>query len=633
MTQKHEWKQIGPIEEGGTVFGLCVKPSDAGDTLWATTGTAAFRSDDGSDAWYPVGSGLEGLQLVTIAYGPPGVLIAGDLNGYIARSLDGGRQWSRHDFPGRECSITCFGLSPNFETDAIVLMGTDGDGVWRSVDDGRRWSDVSFGLWDLNVLALACAPEWARREYAFAGTTDGVYRSTNGGRAWKSANAGLEGVAVSALAISPGFLEDGTLYAGTEEHGVYVSTDKGESWTNVSEGLTDQGINALWISPHSATDHVLVAGTSSGIFRSVDGGRRWTQAAGEIPPVLCLAGSEDGVYAGLVGAGVLRSRDGGESWEPATRGLAARNYARLISRPPGTLLALGSEEGLVRSDDSAKSWKHVPVPEEYLPLTAVEAIQEHGGRAVFLAGSYEGGIVRSADDGHTWQQVDDALHVRSMLVSPDFERYHVAWAGTDEGRFLTSGDGGVTWAGTAVPFEGERVVRMAASPHFAKDGALFVGTFRPSGGDNANAIRLWRSDDRGARWHLYLEHEVENPWMAMALPPAPGSRPYNAGIFGIGSRIFRPSGSRRVEGRVSPREPAILDLVCVPCDEKEYDFYATTSEGVFSSRDRGKTWRSFNDGLPEEPVLSLIPSPNYERDRLLYALSIGGALWCREVSK
>ncbi len=631
MTQKHQWKQIGPVEEGGTVFGICVATSGTEDTLWATTGTTPFRSSDGGDDWQPVGKGLSGLQLITIAYGPPGILIAGDLNGHIARSLDGGREWLRREFPGRVCLITCMSVSPDFEEDSVVLLGTDGDGVWRSKDNGRHWADVSFGLWDLNVLALACAPDWTQREYAFAGTTDGVYRSTNGGRAWKPANASLEGVAVSALAVSPGCSEDRTVFAGTEESGVYLSTDMGESWVSASEGLSDPGINALWISPRFSDDSVLVAGTSSGVFRSDDGGQHWTQAAKGIPPVLCLAGSTRGVYAGLVSGGILRSNDVGKSWASATRGLAARNYVRLIPCSPRTLLALGSEEGLARSDDGGKSWERVPIPEEYLPLTAVEAITVPQGQISFLAGSYEGGIVRSVDDGQTWQQVDGTPHVRAVLVSPDSQRDHLAWAGTDEGQFLVSNDGGKTWATKRTPFEGEQVLRLAASPHFAEEGRLFAGTYRPAGEGDGGAVHLWRSDDRGDQWHLYLEHGVQSPWLSIALPPAPGSRPYNMGIFGIGSRVFRPSGSRRAEGTLSAEEPAILDLAYVPRSEKQYDLYATTSGGVFLSRDRGKRWQPFSEGLPEEPILSLVPSPNYEQDRLLYALSIGGVLWCCEL--
>ena len=77
----------------------------------------------------------------------------------------------------------------------------------------------------------------------------------------------------------------------------------------------------------------------------------------------------------------------------------------------------------------------------------------------------------------------------------------------------------------------------------------------------------------------------------------------------------------------------ILTLVDVPRGKKEYDLYAATSEGVFLSGNQGKSWDSFSEGLPDELILSLVPSPDYSKDRLLYALSVGGTLWCCEVKE
>jgi len=264
-------------------------------------------------------------------------------------------------------------------------------------------------------------------------------------------------------------------------------------------------------------------------------------------------------------------------------------------------------------------------------LTAVEVFAVSNDQIMFLVGSYEEGIARSVDNGVTWEQVDQTSHIRSILLSPAFQRDHLAWAGTDEGQVLISRDGANTWTSRRTPFEGEQVIRLAASPHFTKDGTLFAGTFRPAGEGYTSTIRIWRSTDRGIRWHLYLEQETQNPWLAITLPPAPASRPYNMGIFGIGSRIFRPAGSRHLEETLSAEEPTVLELVNVPRGAKKFDLYAATNKGVFLSTDGGKLWKSFSEGLPEEPILSLIPSPDYAQDRLLYALSIGGVLWYREV--
>jgi len=631
MTTEREWKRIGPIEDGGTVLGLCIGWLNGRDTLWATTGMVPFRSDDGAESWYPVDEGSRGYQLVTIEYGPPGVLIAGDLKGNILRSLDGGRSWSPVESPGRARPVACLGVSPYFEADGVVLLGTDGDGMWRSADNGRHWDEVNFGLLDLSVLAVACAPEWGRYEYAFAGTTDGVYRSRNGGRAWEAANAGLEGVAVSALAVSPGFSEDRTLFAATEEQGIYRSGDQGATWKKASQGLGDGGINALWISPHFESDGVLVAGTSSGVFRSDDGGERWASVAEQTPPVLCLVGGTNAVYAGVVNVGVLRSTDLGKTWVPATQGLSARNYARLLSCSAKALVAVGSEEGVVRSDDGGSHWAHVRVPEEHLPIGSLDASEPPDGPAFFLASTFEGGLIRSVDGGSTWEQVGgEANGVRSVLLSPDFEQDQTAWAGTEGGEILVTRDAGKTWDGVGSPCGGEPILRLAASPGFGQDRTLFAGTFLAGDGDRASAVRVWRSSDGGARWQAYLERESPSAWLSLALPPSTTPGAYNAGVFGIGSRVFRPSGGRRVEEVISPDEPVILDLIAVPCNEKGADLYAATSQGVFARMKGAERWKSVSEGLSDELILCLLPSPNYAEDGLLYALGVGSILWSLE---
>jgi photosystem II stability/assembly factor-like uncharacterized protein len=631
MTTEREWERVGPIEEGGTVLGLCVGSSSGGDTAWAMTGTVPFRSDDGADTWHLIGEGSQRLQLVTIVYGPPGILIAGDVSGNVLRSLDGGRSWVPVDPFGRAGPVACLAVSPNFRTDNVVLLGTDGDGMWRSSDNGRHWEEVNFGLLDLTVMAVACAPEWERYEYAFAGTADGVYRSRNGGRAWEPANAGLEGVAISALGVSPGFLEDRTVYAGTEERGVYRSRDKGESWENVSEGLGEAGINAMWISPHFETDKVLVVGASNGIFRSEDGGERWLRVTPETAQVLCMSGNSNGVYAGVVGEGVLRSTDLGRSWAPARRGLVARNYARLMTCSSGTLLALGSEEGVAQSEDGGASWARLPIPDEHLPLTTIEAIGISGGLCLLLAGTYSGGLIRSDDGGDTWEQVGESVGVRSILVSPDFQSDQMAWAGSDSGQLLVSRDAGKTWTSLATPYQGERVLRLAASPYFSEDGTLFVGTFLEGEEDSGSAVRVWRSTDRGTKWQLYLEREGEGAWLSVALPPSAAREPYNAGIFGIGSRLFRPSGGGRLEETIFEGEPAILEVLALPRQDRGFDLYAATSQGIYARPRGGKRWKDFSAGLPSELILSLAPSPGYEQDGTLYALAVGGTLWSRKV--
>ena len=50
---------------------------------------------------------------------------------------------------------------------------------------------------------------------------------------------------------------------------------------------------------------------------------------------------------------------------------------------------------------------------------------------------------------------------------------------------------------------------------------------------------------------------------------------------------------------------------------------------VFVSRDGGVTYQPWSQGLTQLRITALAVSPAYREDRLVYALSLGGALWRR----
>lgn len=154
-----------------------------------------------------------------------GLLLAG-INGGVARSADNGRTWEARLFRAPPPLVTCLALSPGLARDGCVLAGSFEDGVFRSEDCGRSWRASSHGLFDHSVLSLALSPQFAADGVVFAGTGSGIYRSDNGGKLWRDLELPAGNEAVLSLAIA----EDGTVYAGCEEHGLLRSRDGGESW-------------------------------------------------------------------------------------------------------------------------------------------------------------------------------------------------------------------------------------------------------------------------------------------------------------------------------------------------------------------------------------------------------------------
>ncbi|HLG22109.1 MAG TPA: hypothetical protein VI382_04780, partial [Candidatus Manganitrophaceae bacterium] len=107
----------------------------------------------------------------------------------------------------------------------------------------------------------------------------GVYKSEDYGKSWRPVNKGFKNTSVYNLVIHP--RDPRILYAGTHAGGVYKTIDGGGSWMEVNKGLTTGTIWDLAIEPQRP--QTLYALTSLGLFKTVDGGERWTRLPGELP--------------------------------------------------------------------------------------------------------------------------------------------------------------------------------------------------------------------------------------------------------------------------------------------------------------------------------------------------------------
>ncbi|HSC30037.1 MAG TPA: hypothetical protein VLD67_22340 [Vicinamibacterales bacterium] len=133
---------------------------------------------------------------------------------------------------------------------------------------------------------------------------------------------------IVSLAESP--LEQGVLWAGTDDGNVQVSRNDGATWTEVGKGLPDLPSHDLYISKIEASHHakgtayVSVDGHEAAhfkpwVFKTTDYGRSWTNISGNLPdghpvyvvredlknPNLLFVGTEFAVFYTL---------DGGKKW-------------------------------------------------------------------------------------------------------------------------------------------------------------------------------------------------------------------------------------------------------------------------------------------------------------------------------
>ena len=246
------------------------------------------------EGWEAVGpgGGFVWALAVSPAFESDGTVFVGTDGGGVFRSTDEGSTWQEANSGLTTNVVPVLGVSPAFATDSTIFAAGP-EGVFRSVDGGDTWTQVNKGLSNKKVLALAVSPAYAKDSTVFAGTTNGVFRSADGGGIWEGVSSGLTGANVLSIGVSPAFESDSTLYTGllpkrvmrsfgggkfeTPDGGVFRSTDRGDSWQAIEE-LHNLPVAAFGLSAAVASDFTVFAGTfEDGILRSTDR-RRFLEA-------------------------------------------------------------------------------------------------------------------------------------------------------------------------------------------------------------------------------------------------------------------------------------------------------------------------------------------------------------------
>ncbi len=267
----------------GPVYALAASPHYARDRVcFAARASGLHRSDDGGLTWRALFGGLDltvPLAAMAVAVSPgfeaDRCVFAG-VQGGILRSSDGGDSWQPSALPSPPPLVSALAISPGFVQDGVLFAGTLGDGVFRSADRGVHWAAWNFGLLDLNILTLAISPEYAHDETLFAGTESGIFRSTNGGRAWRELSFATELAPVVCLDIAPDHARGGWLLAGTEASGLFHSVDDGKRWSRLGEEAIPAGVNGVVLVSDPSGKHEILAARAEGLVLSRDGGGTWS---------------------------------------------------------------------------------------------------------------------------------------------------------------------------------------------------------------------------------------------------------------------------------------------------------------------------------------------------------------------
>ena len=169
--------------------------------------------------------------------------------------------------------------------------------VFKSTDRGDNWACISPDLTTNpgpekrgnvpygTISMLSESP--LQQGLIYAGTDDGNVQVTkDDGKNWTLVKSGLPPKWVSRVIASQHEL--GTVYVALtgyreddfEKH-VYMSTDFGKTWTSIAGNLPSEGINVIREDPRDK--NILYIGTELGVYVTLDMGRTWHSLCNNLP--------------------------------------------------------------------------------------------------------------------------------------------------------------------------------------------------------------------------------------------------------------------------------------------------------------------------------------------------------------
>jgi photosystem II stability/assembly factor-like uncharacterized protein len=407
-----------------------------------------------------------------------------------------------------------------------LFVGAASGGVWKSTDGGTIFKPVFDKQPVESIGAIAIDPThhenmwvgtgepWTRNSVSVG---DGIYKSTDAGETWS--NAGLkDSERIAKIVVDPRSSDavyacvPGKLWSDSADRGLYKTSDGGKSWQLILKGSNlSTGCGSVAMQP--GNPDVLLA--SLWDFRR----KGWTFRSGG-----------DGPKA-VSGSGLFRSSDGGKSWTELTveanKGLAAKPYGRIAlayaPSEPQTVYAFieSTDSALFISHDGGATWERGDKSTwmVWRPFYFANLIVDpKNPKRVFKT---DGALILSEDGGHSFTTVGgfNGAHgdVHDVFVDPANSE-HVF--NGDDGGLWTSYDGGNKWwKSDNLPISQFYHVSVDnADPYHVYGGLQDNGSWRgdsayPGGITSARWVALfdgdgfWMYNDPSDRDYVYAESQ------------------------------------------------------------------------------------------------------------------------------
>jgi photosystem II stability/assembly factor-like uncharacterized protein len=650
-----KWRSIGPALMSGRIADIEIVPSDPATWYVGVGSGGVWKTENAGTTWTPLFDGQDVYAIGEVALSPHSedVIYVGTGENHagrhisfgngVYRSKDGGQSWEH------------LGLEESEHISKIIVHPENPD-VLYVASQGPLWS---------------------------GGGERGFYRSEDGGETWENTLSAGPFTGVTDLVMDP--RDPDRLYAATWQHhrtvanyvgtgpesGIHLSEDGGKTWTELSKGLPEgnMGKIGLAISPQNP-DRLYAAieldRREGGVFMSEDRGASWTKQSDAVSggtgphyyqELYANPHKEGQIY--LLSNYTQVSNDHGKTFEYINNETKHVDDHALAFRPDDPDYVLfGSDGGIYESYDGRETWRFI----DNLPITQFYKVAVDDAEPFYNVyggtqdNNSQGGPSRTANvngiRNHDWFITlgGDGHQSATEPGNPD-----IVYAQWQQGNLMRIDR-----------TTGEQVyIKPHAKPgepyeRFNWDAPILVSQHEPKRLYFASQ-RVWRSDDRGNSWTAISgdltrdERRVELPvmdrqwswdagWDLYAMSnyntiTSIGESPMNEGLIYIGTddgiiQVTEDGGEswRRIEVGALPGVPETAfvndiradlhdeDTVYVALDNHKYGDYAPY---LLKSEDRGETWTSLADTIPEKHLVWRIVQDHEDKDLLFAATEFG----------
>lgn len=650
-----KFRSIGPALMSGRIADIAIHPRNENVWYVGVASGGVWKTENSGTTWSSLFDGQVSYSIGCITLDPqnPEIVWVGTGEndggrhiGYgdgIYKSEDGGQSWTNMGLKSSE-HLSKIIIHPNnsnvmwVASQGPLWSGGGERGVYKSTDGGKTWNrtlgdDEWVGATDLLIDPrnpnLLYAATWQRQRtvagYLGGGPGTAIYKSTDGGDTWNKLTNGLPGSNMGkiGLAISP--QKPDVIYAAIEldrrKGGVYRSDNQGGSWTKMSDavagGTGPHYYQELFASPHNF-DEIYLA--NNYMLVSYDGGKNFQQ----------MNESEKHVD----------------------------NHAVAFKMDDPNYILVGCDGGLYESFDHTKNWKFI----DNLPITQFYKIAVDDAEPFYYVygGTQDNntqGAPSRTDNTHGIRNSDWFIVLGGDGHQPATEpgNPNIVYAQWQQGN-LNRHDR-ITGENVYIqpkPALGEKTER------YNWDAPILVSPHKPTRLYHASQ-RVWKSEDRGDSWTPISEdltnnieriqtpffgkpQKWDNAWDIYAMSnystiTSLSESPKKEGLLYAGTddgiiQVTEDGGAnwRKVDfSKIKglPKTAFVNDIKADMYDENvvyavfDNHKYGDYQPYVYMSSNKGKSWKSIANNLPDRTLLWRLVQDHENKDLMFLGTEFG----------